>query len=106
MSEQVQVHIITPSNMGEMMDAARNGDRELRRALDCANEFAGRKHQPCSNCRTEFSASNRPIAYVVIHDGDNAMTAGFCCSCAEAEDFEQTIEEQLAMLGIVPEVLQ
>jgi hypothetical protein len=45
MSEQVRVHVITPDNMRSMMDAAKAGDHEACGALDCANEFAGRKQQ-------------------------------------------------------------
>jgi hypothetical protein len=103
---EVQVHIITPTNMREMMEAAKAGDLELCGALDLANEFAGRKHQLCSQCRTKFSANKKPIAFVVIHDRDDAHTAGFCRRCAEDENFETTIDEQLAMLGIEPAVLQ
>jgi hypothetical protein len=104
--DQVRVHLITPDTLDDMMDAARAGDRELCSALDCADDFAGRKQQVCSNCRTKFSASERPMVFVVIHDGDDALTAGFCRSCAEAEDFEEMIGEQLEALGIVPGVLQ
>lgn len=102
---EVQVHIITPTNMREMMEAAKAGDLELCGALDLANEFAGRKHQVCSQCRSKFSAKKKPIAFVVIHDGDDAHMAGFCRRCAENEDFETILESNLAMLGIEPEVL-
>jgi hypothetical protein len=89
---EVQVHIITPTNMREMMEAAKAGDLELCGALDLANEFAGRKHQLCSQCRTKFSANKKPIVFVVIHDGDDAHTAGFCRRCAKDEDFETNLE--------------
>ena len=95
-----------PRSNHAAMDAAKAGDLELCGALDLANEFAGRKQQVCSQCRTKFSSNERPIVFIVIHDGDDAHTAGFCRRCAEDENFEATIDEQLAMLGIVPAVLQ
>jgi hypothetical protein len=102
---EVQVHVITPYNLNEMMEAAKAGDLELCGALDLANEFAGRA-ELCSQCRTEFGGNERPIVFIVIHDGGDAHTAGFCRRCAEDENFEANVDEQLAALGIVPAVLQ
>lgn len=102
---EVQVHIITPANMREMMDAAKAGDNEICGALDLANDFAGRA-ELCSQCRTEFGSGEKPIAFVVIHVGDSAHTAGFCRQCAEDPKFVATVNDQLKMLGFEPKVLQ